>query len=77
MADEPRYDRTEQVERELDDLRKELENFQKEKERVRTIVGKVGGAPKTRARLANPLFIVIVIVSVAVSICAGEEWQLP
>ena len=77
MADEPNYDPTDQVERELDDLRKELENFQKEKERVRAIVGKVGGVPKTRTRLVNTLFIVIVVVSVVVSIFAGEKWQLP
>jgi hypothetical protein len=77
MADGQTDDQTDQVERELDDLRKELENFQKEKERVRAIVGKIGGVPKTRADLVNALFIVIVIVSVVVSIVAGEKWQLP
>ena len=35
---------------ELTDLRKELEHFQQEKKRVRAIIGKIGGAPKTRTK---------------------------
>ena len=60
---------------ELEDLRKELENFQKEKERVRAIVGRIGGVPKTQANLINALFIVIIVLSVIVSIVAGEKWR--
>ena len=41
------------VEEELQDLKKELENFEKEKERVRAIVGKIGGVPKTQVRFVN------------------------
>jgi hypothetical protein len=77
MADEQAREQADQIESELDDLRKELENFQREKERVRAIIGKIGGVPKTRVRLVNTLFIVIVVVSVVVSIVAGERWQLP
>ncbi len=61
---------------ELEDLRKELESFQKEKERVRAIIGRIGGVPKTRANLINALFIVIVVVSVVVSFVGGKDWQL-
>ena len=67
----------EQLQSELDDLRQELENFQKERERIRTIVGSIGGMPKTQAHLINVLFIVIVVVSVLVSILGGKDWQLP
>ncbi len=64
------------VEEELHDLKKELENFEKEKERVRAIVGKIGGVPKTQVRLVNALFIAIIAISVIISIVAGEEWRL-
>ena len=64
------------VEEELQDLKKELENFEKEKERVRAIVGKIGGVPKTQVRFVNALFIAVVAISVVVSILAGEKWRL-
>lgn len=67
----------EQLQSELDDLRQELENFQKERERIRTIVGSIGGMPKTQAHLINVLFIVIVVASVLASILGGKDWQLP
>lgn len=75
MADEsqPRH---EQLQDELADLRKELESFQKEKERVRLIVGKIGGVPKSQANLINAVFIVVVVVSVIISLVAGKDWQL-
>ncbi len=75
MDDQERNEQ-DKVEEELHDLKKELENFEKEKERVRAIVGKIGGAPKTQVRLVNALFITIIAVSVAISIVAGEEWRL-
>jgi len=75
MADGSQH-RHEHLEDELEDLRKELESFQKEKERVRTIVGKIGGVPKTQARLINALFIIIVVVSVIISLVGGKDWQL-
>jgi len=75
MADESQH-RHGHLEEELDDLRKELESFQKEKERIRTIVGKIGGVPKTQAHLMNALFIIIVVLSVVISIVGGKDWQL-
>jgi len=53
---------------ELDDLKKEMEHFQQEKERVRAIVGKIGGLPKFRTKLVNALFITVIVASVTVSI---------
>lgn len=55
-------------ENEIDDLKQELEHFQQEKERVRAIVGKIGGMPKFHEKIVNTLFVIIVVVSVAVSI---------
>ena len=64
------------LENEINDLKQELEHFQQEKERVRAIIGQIGGMPKFRTKLVNILFIVIIAVSVIVSIIAGEKLRL-
>jgi len=76
MADEQQHHRQENLEEELEDLRKELESFQKEKERVRVIVGKIGGVPKTQANVINILFIAIVALSVIISVVVSDHWRL-
>ena len=69
------YDKV-QIESELEDLKKELESFQQEKEKVRAIIGQIGGVPKFRTRLMNAIFIVILAISVTLSIILGEKWQM-
>jgi hypothetical protein len=76
MATEPQKQGPEHADEELEDLRKELDNFQKEKERVRAIVGKIGGVPKTQARMVNALFVAIIAISVVVSLLAGDRWRI-
>jgi len=66
----------ENFENEIDDLKRQLENFQQEKERVRMIIGKIGGAPKFRTKLINILFIIVLLVSVIVSVIGGEQLRL-
>ena len=66
----------ENFEDEISDLKHELEQFQKEKERVRAIVGKIGGVPKFRTKLINMLFILLIAVSVIGSIIGGEKIRL-
>ncbi|OHB60807.1 MAG: hypothetical protein A2Y12_19530 [Planctomycetes bacterium GWF2_42_9] len=61
------------IETEMNDLRNELENFQQEKERVRAIVGKIGGIPTFNTKLINILFIMVLVVSVIISIIGGEK----
>ena len=51
-------EKNEHLENEISDLKEELENFQKEKERVRAIIGKLGGVRSFQTRLINALFIV-------------------
>jgi hypothetical protein len=58
---------------EMEDLRRELENFQQEKERVRAIIGKLGGVPTFHTQFANIVFIVILFITVAISIIGGER----
>ena len=66
----------EHLENEINDLKRELENFQQEKERVRAIIGKIGGVPKFRTKLINTIFIIIVAASVVVSVISGEKLRL-
>jgi hypothetical protein len=65
-----------QIESELEDLKKELESFQQEKEKVRAIIGQIGGVPKFRTKLMNAIFIVVLAISVVLSIILGEKWQM-
>ena len=60
----------------LKDLKEELEHFQQEKERVRAIIGKVGGVPKFRTKLINGIFIVTIAASVVISVFSGQELRL-
>jgi len=61
---------------ELKDLKEELEHFQQEKERVRAIIGKIGGVPKFRTKLINAIFITVIAISVLLSIVGGEKWRI-
>lgn len=64
------------VEDEISDLKQELEHFQEEKERVRAIVGKIGGMPKFQTKLINAIFVAIIVTSMVVSLIGGEQLRL-
>ncbi len=66
----------ENLQDEVSDLGHELERFQKEKDRVRAIVGKIGGVPKFRTKLINVLLILLIVSSVIGSIIGGEKMRL-
>jgi hypothetical protein len=57
-----------QVEEEIEDLRQELENFQQEKDRIRGIVGKIGGVPTFNTKIFNNIFLAVIIVSLVISL---------
>lgn len=42
-------------------LREELHEFQKEKERIRNIVGEIGGSNNTHNKIVNTLLILIIV----------------
>ncbi len=64
-------------EAEFNDLKRELDNFEKEKERVRLILGRIGGVSESRTRLINGIFIGVVVVSVIVSLLLEDaKWRL-
>lgn len=57
--------RTDQVDTEA--LQEELEHFRREKEKIRTLIGKIGGAAVTRRdRVLNVLFICAIVALFAV-----------
>ena len=66
----------ENLENEINDLKRELESFQQDKERVRAIIGQIGGMPTFHTKLINVAFIVVIAVSVVVSVISDEKWRL-
>jgi hypothetical protein len=66
----------ENLEHEINDLKQDLENFQQEKERVRAIIGKIGGVPKYRTKIVNILFLIVIIASIIASTVAGDKLRL-
>ncbi len=60
---------------EVEDMKKEIEKFRQEKERVRAIVGQIGGVPKFNTKAANIVFTVLVVVCLAVSLVTHGRLQ--
>ena len=69
-------DKHENIGDEISDLKQELEHFQQEKERVRAIIGKIGGVPKYQTKLINAIFVVVIVTSVVGSLIGGEQLRL-
>ncbi len=69
-------ERTDRASQEMDDLKQEIKRFMKEKERVRAIVGEIGGVPTTHAKVFNTIFIVLIIVILAISLVSGGTLRL-
>jgi energy-converting hydrogenase Eha subunit E len=61
----------ERIEQEMMDLKQEIENFKREKDRVRSIVGQIGGMPTFNTKLINIFFILVVVGCVAGSLFSG------
>lgn len=62
------YIDAQEIKQELEDLKKELEHFQSEKERVRQIIGQVGGVPKFHNRLFNWILIIATAICMVISL---------
>ncbi len=58
---------------EIHDLKEELEKFKLEKERVRAIVGKIGGVPAVQTKIINIIFTVSIAAFLFVSVVGGEK----
>jgi hypothetical protein len=64
------------IDEEMDDLKQEIERFRQEKERVRAIIGQIGGVPTFHTKAFNIVFVVLLIVSVAISLLSDGRLQL-
>ena len=53
------------------ELESEIDSFQKEREKIRQIVGKIGGMPSRKARIINVIFIVLVLLVFGLSLIWG------
>ena len=69
-------DQSQRIEEELEDLKQDLENFQQEKERIRAIVGQIGGIPTFNTKFYNIIFIAIIIIPLVISMMSSEKVQL-
>ncbi len=62
---------------EVEDLKLEVERFKKEKEQVRTIVGRIGGIPTFSTTAFNIIFALVIVVCLVVSLLSdGGKLQL-
>jgi len=68
-----KYEKTED---EISDLKQALEHFEQEEERVRAIIGSIGGVPQFRTKLINVIFIVIIVAAGGVSVFSGDRLRL-
>jgi len=66
----------ERIEEEIDDLKHEMEIFKKEKERVRAIVGKIGGMPNFNTKIFNIVFLILIVGCLAISLFSRGTLQL-
>lgn len=53
------------------ELESEIQSFEKEREKIRGIIGKIGGMPTHKARIINIIFIILVLAVFAASIIWG------
>ena len=56
---------------EVEDLKQEVDRFKEEKERVRAIIGRIGGVPTFNVKVFNVVFAILIIGGFGASIVAG------
>ncbi len=69
-------DKHEEPKDEISDLKQALESFEQEKERVRAILGNIGGVPSFNTKLINGGFITIIVAAAVISVIGGDKWRL-
>jgi len=61
---------------EFSDLEKEIDSFQKEKHRIKSIVGQIGGIPTFNTKLFNIIFAAFILVCFILSLMCGGVVRL-
>jgi len=57
----------ERIDAEMEGLRKEIEEFRKEKERVKLIIGQIGGMPNVKKKILGILMFILLIACFVLS----------
>ena len=70
MVEDEKIKERREREEELED---EIQTFEKEREKIRKIVGRIGGLPTEHARMVNIIFIIAVLTAFAMSIVRGGK----
>jgi hypothetical protein len=65
-----------QYEEEIEGLKQEIEDFKLEKERVRAIVGQIGGVPKVKKQIAEVILFITLLTCIFVSLITGGKLQI-
>ena len=55
------------------ELEQEIQSFEKDRDNIRKIIGKIGGIPTNMARMVNVIFVVLVLAVFALSIVYGGK----
>ncbi|MCP4650610.1 MAG: hypothetical protein GY853_11100 [PVC group bacterium] len=63
-------------EQEIYDLKKEIEQFKEDRDRVRAIVGQLGGIPTFNTKMFNVVFAIFVLACLLISLRSGGVLQL-
>lgn len=58
-----------------EELESEIRSFEKEREKIRKIIGQVGGLPTNKARIVNIIFVILVLGAFAMSIMHGGKMR--
>ena len=66
-------DHAQQLEEEIEKLTSEIEDFKQEKERVRAIVGQIGGVPMFNKKWFEIMFVVALVACLAFSLLSSSE----
>ena len=56
-----------------EELEAEIHSFEQDREKIRSIIGRIGGMPTTAARIINIVFIILVLAVFAMSIVWGGK----
>ena len=58
-----------------EELESEIKSFEQERDKIRKIIGRIGGRPSQKSRLINIIFIVLVLTVFAMSIVWGGKMR--
>ncbi len=61
-----------QANEELKDLREEIDEFKREKEHVKSIIGQIGGVPALNTKVSNTIFVILIVLCLIASIVTKE-----